>query len=120
MSEAEVARPVGVRGDVSSSLASVWRNYAGERPADIETRISGTHVTCVLKGAARRFDEGMAAAAAEHDGEGRRLTVATFRNDAINAVNRATRRKVMAFVSKHDTKTDVATELFILDRPPGA
>ncbi len=120
MSDAEVAHPAGVRGDVSSSFASVWRNYAGERPADIETQIKGTHVTCVLKGASRQFDEGMAAAAADHDGESRKLTAATFRSDAIHAVTRATRRKVMAFVSKHDAKTDVATELFILELPPRA
>ena len=102
----------------ASSLASVWRNYAGERPTEVETRISGTHVTCVLKGATRQFDEGLAAAAADHDGVSRKLTTSTFRSDAIHAVNRATRRKVMAFVSKHDANTDVATQLFILDLPP--
>ncbi len=118
MADAEVVHPAGLRADVSSSFASVWRNYAGERPTDIETRIKGTHVTCVLKGATRQFDEGLAAAAADHDGESRKLTTATFRSDAIHAVTRVTRRKVMAFVSKHDTKTDVATELFILDIPP--
>jgi uncharacterized protein YbcI len=110
----------GLRGSISSSLASVWKNYSGERPTDVDTVISGTRVACVLKGAVRGFDEGMAASADDEDAETRRLTTSTFRNDAINAVTRATRRKVMAFVSDHNSKTDVATEVFILDLPPRA
>ena len=116
-----VGQPVGMAADVNSSLAAVWKKYAGDRPTDIDTKISGRRVACVLKGTVRSFDEGMAAAAAETangGGEGRRLTTSTFRDDAINAVGRATRRKVMAFVSDHDAKTDVATEVFILEAPP--
>lgn len=117
MADIELAEPVGLPASISSSLASVWKNYAGERPTDVDTVIRGTRVACVLKDAVRGFDEGMAAPDDE-DPEARRLTAATFRDDAINAVTRATRRKVMAFVSRHDVKTDVATEVFILDLPP--
>jgi hypothetical protein len=49
---------------------------------------------------------------------GRRLTPSTFRNDAIAAVTRVTRRHVVAFVSDHNTQTDVATEIFRLEAPP--
>lgn len=119
MAGTEAPEAHGLPAHVSGSLASVWRHYAGERPSEVDTVISGTRVACVIKNAVRDFDEGIAAAAAaEDDAEDRRLSQWTYRNDAIAAISRATGRRVTAFVSKHDPKTNVATEVFRLDLPP--
>ena len=115
------AQPSELAREVSSSLAGVWKDYAGERPAEVETAIKGTRVACVLREAVTGFEGRMAAIEADPPGEATVvLTPTTYRRDAIAAVSRATGRRVMAFVSKHDKGTDTATELFILDRPPKA
>jgi Na+-translocating membrane potential-generating system (MpsC) len=119
MADTEVAQPKGMAASVSASLASVWSAYAGERPTDVETVIAGTRVACVIKDAVHGFDAGIAASVDPESAEDpRRLTAWTYRNAAIAAVSRTTKRKVLAFMSKHDAKTDTATEVFILDLPP--
>jgi uncharacterized protein YbcI len=105
---------------ISSSLASVWSNYAGERPTDIDTVIRGSKISCVLRDAVKDFDDGMSASAEAEPPPERKLTTSTYRNDAIKAVERVTRRRVLAFMTDHDEKTDVATEAFILESAPRA
>jgi hypothetical protein len=107
----------GLSGEISTSIATVWRNHCGQRPDPPETEIGSDFVRCVLTGAVADFDAGVAAATADPEGPDRPSS--TYRLDAISAVGRVTRRRVLAFVSNHDAKTDVATELFILDRPLG-
>jgi uncharacterized protein YbcI len=119
MPDLETTRPPRLPAEISSSLASVWSQYASERPGETETMIQGNRVKCVLTDAVQMLNDGLTAAeTAESPDNGRRLTSATFRNDAIAAVKRVTNRKVVAFVSDHDTKTDVATEIFLLEAPP--
>jgi uncharacterized protein YbcI len=118
MADSDTMQPAGLPADVSSSLGSLWKQYSGERPTDIETNIQGTRIACVLKDAVQGFDDNLAVvAAAGVDPEVRQLTSKTYRHDAIQAVTRVTRRRVMAFVSDHDAKTGIATEVFIEDTP---
>jgi hypothetical protein len=119
VADSEMFRPPGLPAEISSSLVSVWGQYASERPSGAETEIRGNRVKCVLTDAVQMLNEGLTAAEADErpDG-GRRLTPSTFRNDAMAAVARVTSRDVVAFVSDHDTETDVATEIFLLERPP--
>jgi uncharacterized protein YbcI len=119
MADSDTVQAAGLPADISSSLATVWKQYAGERPAEVHTEIRGTRVACVLKSAVQGFNDGMVAAeAADSEPGARVLTEQTYRRDVSQAVGRATKRRVMAFVSDHDAKTDVATEVFILDLPP--
>jgi uncharacterized protein YbcI len=109
----------GLPAEISNSLAIVWKRYLGRRPTDVETSVDGTRISCVLKGSVSGFEA--AISAPEVDLEGAPLeprTVAGYRREAIEAVRKATGRRVMAFVSDHDTRSDVATEVFILDTPP--
>jgi hypothetical protein len=119
MPDSETLSPPGLPAEISRSLASVWSQYASGRPSGAETVILGNRVRCVLTDAVQMLNEGLTAAETEHaPSGGRRLTPSTFRNDAIAAVKRATRRRVVAFVSDHNTQTDVATEIFLLEAPP--
>jgi hypothetical protein len=118
VTDLEPAERPGLPAEISSSLAIVWKRYAGSRPTDVETVVSGTRVACVLKDSVRGFDQGIAPGAVD-DGEPLPVrTLAGYEREAIEAVTKATRQKVVAFVSKHDADTDVAKEVFILERPP--
>ncbi len=119
MPDSDIDRAPGLPAEISSSLASVWNQYASDRPSAAETIIQGNRIKCVLTDAVQMLNDGLTAAETdEMPADGRRLTASTFRSDAIAAVKRTTRRQVVAFVSDHDTKTDVATEIFLLEAPP--
>lgn len=101
---------------ISAAVASVWTNYAdGDRPTDVRTEIRGDVVTCFLPDAVENFERGMAAMDSDDAQVTPPRTRGAFRRDASAAVRRVTHRRVSAFISKHDAKTDVATEVFILD-----
>jgi uncharacterized protein YbcI len=120
MSDLELpARPAGLPAEISDSLAIVWKRYAGRRPTDVETVVSGSRIACVLRESVRGFDQAMAEG--EDDGgtdPTPARTLAGYKRDAVEAVARVTRRRVMAFVSDHNADTDVAKEVFILEQPP--
>jgi uncharacterized protein YbcI len=119
MPDSNTPRAAGLPAEISSSLASVWNQYASKRPSGAETVIRGNRVKCVLTDAVQLLHEALAdAETADDPNGGRRHTPSTFRNDAIAAVKRVTRRNVVAFMSDHDTQTDVATEIFLLEAPP--
>ena len=112
MPETESAPPT-MSTEVSRSIATVWKRYAASRPADAHTEISGRVVRCTITDAVEDFENGMAERLAA-EGEGAR-DMTSYRREASAAVAKATGRRVMAFVSDHDSKTDVATEIFVLD-----
>ena len=107
--------------EISTSLASVWAQYVGERPSDPEIEVDGSVVRWTLKDSVSEFDAGIAAsaAAAAEEGEGQRPahTENGYKHAAAAAVTRLTRRRVTAVISKHDAKTGTVTETFILDAP---
>ena len=101
--------------EMSESFASLWTRYAGKRPTSTRTEVRGNVVTCVLVDAVGDFNRSMIAPH-PHDtvrGVGM-LTPTAYKRDAIAAVVRLTRQRVISFVSSHDRDTDVATEVFTL------
>ncbi len=107
--------------EISSSLASLWNNYSGSRPSEVSTTIRDAKVRCRLEGGVHDFDAALELAETQDIGIGeRRLTMYTFRREAMEAVSRITHRRVLAFVSNHDSDANVATEVFIIDSPPAA
>jgi hypothetical protein len=115
--EAQVAvQPLNTA--ISNALGLVWKDYAGQRFA-VKTDVAGTKVSCVLENSVQSFKDGLDGTS--DDPENPPLatrTVAGYRRAAIEAVAKATHQRVSAFVSKHNAKTDVATEVFILAAPP--
>jgi uncharacterized protein YbcI len=107
--------------EISSSLASLWNNYSGSRPSEVSTTIRDSKVRCRLSGGVDAFDEALDLASKRDLATGeRRLTMYTFRREAMEAVSRITHRRVLAFVSNHDQDKNVATEVFIIESPPAA
>ena len=103
---------------VGASLASVWARYFGARPSEAETTLDANAVRWVLAQGTSEFEQGMAAEAAEGEPPLPERTMYGYKRDTSAAVAKATGRRVMAMISKHNAKTGVATETFILETPP--
>jgi len=117
MSDSDSREVPGLTAEINSSLSAVWGRYATVRPKGAETEISDNVVRCTFTDSVKSFEQGMSEDAdAGENGHGR--TVTTYERDASAAVAKATHRRVLAFISKHDEKTDAATEVFILDSAP--
>ncbi len=117
----EGSAPPSVADQITRSLGSVWSRHASERPSEITTEITDSVVVCTFKDAVASFNAGPVV---EADGNGngakpeesRVSNPSAYRHEAIAAVSRLTERRVVGFIPKHDKKTDVATEKFILER----
>jgi uncharacterized protein YbcI len=108
--------PNGLAAELTKSLVLLWTRYAGKRPTNARTEIRGNVVTCVLVDAVRDYDRRMIAPQTRDTVRGvGKLTPAGYKRDAVAAVVRLTRQRVVAFVSSHDRDTDVATEVFTLE-----
>ena len=84
---------------LSRSLGSLWEHHStGGRPESINAAIADNVVKCEISGAEKTPSS------------------AAYRHRAIAAVTRITGRRVMAFIPKHNSKTDTSTETFVLER----
>jgi hypothetical protein len=103
---------------ISNALGLVWKDYAGQR-FSVKTDVAGTKISCILENSVQSFNDGIAGTIQDPEGPPPATrTLAGYRRAAIEAVAKATHQRVSAFVSKHNAKTDVATEVFILAAPP--
>ena len=100
MSEPIGDQPESTQKQLSRSLGTIWANHTGGKPGAVSTSVSGDVVRCEMA-----------------DADGRSPDTAGYRNDAMHAVSRVTGRKVRGFIPKHDKKTDVTTDTFILEPP---
>jgi hypothetical protein len=108
--------PDALPAEVTESLVSVWTQYAGKRPTSARTEIRGNVVTCVLDDAVGDYNRSMIAPQTRDSVRGAgKLTPAGYKRDAVAAVVRLTRQRVVAFESSHNRETDVATEVFTLE-----
>ena len=108
--------PSGLSAQLTRSLVSLWTHYAGRPPTSARTEIRGNVVTCVLVDAVAAYNRSMFAPQARDtvEGAGKR-TSAGYKREAVAAVVRLTRQRVVSFISSHDRETDVATEVFTLE-----
>jgi hypothetical protein len=112
----EPREPGSLPSEITKSFGSVWRKYSDEQPSSAQTEIEGNVVRCVLTDAVAGFNRGMALARTEGSPTAeRQLDEGTYRRDAMAAVARTTRRRVVALISNRDDRTGVAREVFILE-----
>ena len=104
--------------EITRSLGSVWARHASSRPGAVNTEIRDHVVECVFTDAVASFNAGPQPEEGEDATESRVSNPAGYRQAAIATVSRLTERRVVGFIPKHDEKTDVATEKFILERAP--
>jgi hypothetical protein len=113
------AQATGLPAMITGSLASLWRRYANGPPSDVRTGLRGDVVTCVLVDAVGSFESGLHSPSAQAGLGGAGAALARYRAEAVDAIVRITGQRVSSFVSSHDRETDVATEIFTLEPPPG-
>jgi uncharacterized protein YbcI len=108
--------PSGLPTEVTRSLVSLWTRYAGKAPSAARTEIRGNVVTCMLVDAVGDYNRSMVRPQTQDTVRGvGKLTPAAYKQEAVAAVVRVTRQRVVSFVSSHDRDTDVATEVFTLE-----
>ncbi|MGH2985536.1 MAG: hypothetical protein ACRDLO_02470 [Solirubrobacterales bacterium] len=107
----ETQRRPEVSDELTRSLSSIWERHAGERPSDVSIEISGDVVKFVIRDAGSGGPDGDGSAPAE----GLSPDSPGYQHEVITAVARITRRRVRGFIPKRDTKTDVASDTYILE-----
>lgn len=101
MTDEQTAAPSQECREISQSMTAVRERFVGTRPTDVKTEIGGDTVRCTLQNAPAPSPEDMT----------------RYRSAAMSAVARVTGRKILALMNNQDKKTDVATEVFLLDVP---
>ena len=114
------ARRRSVSSEISTGLVQLLRDYTGRGPTRARTYISDNLVTCVLQDTLTQGERVLAA----HQGhelvlEHRKAFQNAMRSSAEALVERATGRRVIAFLSDNRIDPDVAVATFLLEELPG-
>lgn len=96
---------------LTRSLTSVWQQNAGAKPSSTNTELSTDRVKFMLAGAISGDPEQPVG----EDEKPRSTATSRYRNEAIAAVTRITGRRVLGFIPKRDSKTDVASDIYLLE-----
>lgn len=99
--------------ELNRALGVVWRRHAGGKPSGTKMELEPDMIKFVLDGAV----SGIGAERVDEDDGTRSPDSTRYRNEAIAAVRRITGRRVIAFIPKRDSKTDTATDTYLLEPP---
>jgi hypothetical protein len=101
--------------EIARALGSVWQRFSGRRPKSTRVEIERDVVRCVIE------ESPPDAEVAEESGAGAdpegSLASRRFDYNATAVITRATGRRVIAYIPKHEKDTLISTQTFILDRP---
>jgi uncharacterized protein YbcI len=108
--------PTGVlAGQISRAVVQLYREYTGRGPTQAHTTITEDLVVVMMGDTLLKAEKSLAA-----DGKGelvltmRSAVQDTMRTDLTSAVERLSKRKVVAFMSHNHIDPDLASELFVL------
>jgi len=118
MPDSQIQAAPELSTEIRASLSSIWARYVGARPTSSELALDGGVVRWTLPDGTGEFERGKAAVDSAREPGDPARTVAAYERDLASAVAKATGRRVKARMSKHDQKTGVATETFILETAP--
>ena len=99
MSDPQMDQPESRQTRLSRSLGTVWANHTGGKSSAVDTALKDNVVRCTIADAEEKLDS------------------PAYRDEAMAAIASIMGLKVQGFIAKHDSKTGVATETFILERP---
>jgi hypothetical protein len=101
--------------EIARALGSVWQRFSGRRPKSTQVEIERDVVRCRIEESppgeevAEELETGA-------DPEGS-LDSSRFNYNATAVITRATGRRVVAHIPKHEKDSLISTQTFILDRP---
>jgi uncharacterized protein YbcI len=109
--------PIGLlASQVSRAVVQVWHEYTGRGPTKARTTITDELVVVLMGDTLLKAERNLA-------GRGRSAEVLsmrrafqeTMKEDLVAAVEKLTRRKVVAFMSHNHIEPDLAAEVFVLE-----
>ena len=113
----EIARPAA--SDISTGMVQLMARYAGRGPTRARTTVNTNMVAVVLEDTLTKAELNLVAARELESIVHMRRTFQTMmREEAIALVERATGRKVRAFIGDIDPDSNVAGYLFVLEPIP--
>jgi uncharacterized protein YbcI len=102
--------------DISRAIVALFKEATGRGPGRARTYIEDGLVVTVLHDTMTKAERTLKEEQhADQIRSLRRLFQGTFRDEAIEVVERLTGRKVLAFLSDHAVDPDYAVEAFILE-----
>jgi uncharacterized protein YbcI len=102
--------------DISRALVALFKESTGRGPNRARTYIEDSLVITVLYDTMTKAEKTLKSENREDTIRSlRRIFQGTFRDDAIEIVERLTGRKVLAFLSDHAVEPDYAIEAFVLE-----
>jgi uncharacterized protein YbcI len=104
---------------ISDAMVQLMHRYTGRGPTSSRTTVGTDLIVCVAaltKGEQTLVSDGNLELVLST----RRAYRDSMRTDAISAVETITGRRVLAFMSNNHIDPDLAAELFVLERLPGA
>lgn len=102
--------------DISRALVALFKESTGRGPTRARTYVEDGLVVTILYDTMTKAERTlMEEEEAETVRDLRRIFQGTFRDDAIEVVERLTGRKVLAFLSDHAVEPDYAVEAFVLE-----
>src|SRR3954451_15069203 len=113
------AGPSRANAEISDAVVQLLHDYTGRGPTRSRTTINEDSVIVLVgdtltRGERRLVETGMAQRVLEL----RHAFQLAMRDDLVTVVERATDRKVMAFMSQNHIDPDLAVEVFVLEPKP--
>lgn len=109
----------GMRGEISSAMVTIMKQYHGKGPTNARTFVNERYVFCVMEGGLSRSDETLLAAGEEESVRTYRLRFESAITPVITrAVADITERAVVGYQSQVILDPPHVIEIFILDEPP--
>lgn len=117
VSEVDKAAEIEQLAQISAAMMNVYTEQFGREPARAHSHyIDGDSIACFLRGTLTRAELRLSTLD-EHQRlrDMRMLFQYSAEDEFRDAVERITGRVVISFISGIDTKTDIATEIFLLE-----
>ena len=100
--------------EISRGVVAIYKDYLGRGPTTARTSISDDAAVTTLQDSFTKAERSLVESGeAETVREMRRKFQCAMREDITTLVERVTGRECVAFLSDHDTKTDVAVEMVV-------
>ena len=105
---------------ISTAMVRLHKKYTGRGPVRARTVVGNGIVVCVLEDTLTHPERTLVDAGNDDQVLAMRRTIqSVLRDEAVAAVEEATGRDVLSFMSENDINPDVSAEVFVLQPSPG-
>jgi uncharacterized protein YbcI len=120
LADAERAGTIETGREISREIVGLFKKYVGRGPTYARTYVHDDLVVTILHDTMTRGERTLKDEDEEEKlRDMRKIFQGAFRDEAVSAVERATGRRVVAFLSDHAVEPDWSAEVFVLDSSGG-